>query len=244
MRVLVTPDYRSLSRQAAQVVVEALAVKPDLVLLLPTGHTPLGMYQELVRRHREEGVRFSAIRTFNLDEYLGLSPAHPRSYHAYMRTQFFDHVDVPQSNIDIPNGGPGVDTDKECERYENAIRAAGGVDLLIVGVGTNGHIAFNEPASSFTSRTRVVTLAAETVANARQYFTSDAEVPRRAITVGIGTILEARRIVLLASGAGKAEAVKRALQGPVSESLPASALQLHSNVMAILDKAAAPEFLG
>jgi glucosamine-6-phosphate deaminase len=161
-----------------------------------------------------------------------------------MRTQFFDHVDVPDANIDIPDGTPGVDTDKECDRYENAIRKAGGVDLLIAGVGANGHIAFNEPGSSFTSRTRVVNLSPQTVANARQYFAADAEVPRRAITVGIATILEARRILLLASGAGKAEAVKRGLQGPVSESLPASALQLHPNVTVILDKAAAPEFFG
>lgn len=244
MRVLVAPDYRTLSQQAADFAAEAVRVKPDLTLGLPTGRTPLGMYAELVRKHREDGLGFSSVRTFNLDEYIGLSPEHPQSYHAYMRDHFFNHVNVPGPNIDIPNGAPNIDSEAESARYEDAIRGAGGIDLLVVGVGTNGHIAFNEPGSSLTSRTRVVTLAPETLANARQYFAIGVEVPQSAITMGIGTILEARRILLLASGHGKAEAVRRALQGPVSESLPASALQLHPDVTAILDKAAAPDFFG
>jgi glucosamine-6-phosphate deaminase len=243
MRVLVTPDYRALSRLAAELVAQAIVLKPNLTLGLPTGHTPEGMYEELVSWHRDGGASFAGVRTFNLDEYLGLPEDHPRSYHTYMRTHLFDHVDIPRNHIDIPNGAPGVDAGPECDRYESSIRAAGGIDLLIVGVGTNGHIAFNEPGSSFGSRTRVVTLARETTANARQYFAGEAEVPQKAITVGIATILEARRIVLLASGAGKAEAVKKALQGPVSESLPASVLQHHRDVTVILDKAAAPEAL-
>ncbi|PYS29272.1 MAG: glucosamine-6-phosphate deaminase [Acidobacteria bacterium] len=232
MRVLVTSDYRALSLQAAQIVAEAVCLKPDLVLCLPTGNTPLGMYEELVRRHRQEGLDFSRVRTFNLDEYIGLGPDHPGSYRAYMRLHFFGHVTVAQENIHIPN-------ETESDDYEQAILEAGGLDLLIVGIGANGHIAFNEPGSSFASRTRAVALATETLANARRHFDNEADVPLTAVTVGIRTILDARQVLLLASSADKAAVVERAIRGPVSESLPASALQLHPNVLAILDQAAA-----
>ena len=238
MRVLVTPDYRTLSEEAATLVDRALRNRPDLTLGLPTGNTPLAMYAELVRKHRDAGLDFSRVRTFNLDEYLGIALDHPQSYHAYMRCRFFDHLNVAPAHVDIPDGSPGVDSDVECNRYENAIRDSGGIDLLIVGSGSTGHIAFNEPGSSFDSRTRVVSLAKETIANASKYFASDEEIPRRAITVGIRTILDARRILLLASGQTKARAVARALRGPVSESVPASALRLHPNVIAILDEEA------
>jgi glucosamine-6-phosphate deaminase len=196
------------------------------------------MYKELVRRHRDERLDFSQARTFNLDEYLGLPADHPQSYRSYMSEHFFDHINITQENVHIPDGSPGIDADSECETYERAIGAAGGIDMLIVGIAANGHIAFNEPGSSFTSRTRVVTLAQETIANARPHFANEAEIPRTAITMGIATILEARRIVLLASGVSKASAVERALRGPVSESTPASVLQTHPNVIAILDEAA------
>jgi glucosamine-6-phosphate deaminase len=240
MRVLVTADYRMISQQAANIVCAALRARPEVTLGLPTGNTPLGMYEELVRLHETEGLDFSKARTFNLDEYIGLAAGHSASYHAYMRRHFFDRVNVVAENTDIPRGARGIDVDAESKRYESAITAAGGIDLLIVGIGANGHIAFNEPGSSFASRTRVVELAPETIANARRYFKSDADVPRTAITVGIGTLLEARRILLLASGTSKADIVRRCLHGPVSESLPATALQLHPNVTAILDEAAAP----
>ncbi len=238
MRVLVTPDHRTLSEEAAELIARSIRIRPGLALGLPTGNTPLGMYQELVKKHRNEGLDFSAVRTFNLDEYLGLARTRPQSYHSYMQTRFFDHINIRRENTDIPDGSPGIDVKAECDRYENAIRDAGGIDLLIVGIGTNGHIAFNEPGSSFESRTRVVSLAPGTIASARKYFASEAEVPQSAITIGIRTILEARRILLLASGQTKAKAVERALRDPVSESLPASALQLHSDVIAILDEAA------
>ncbi len=240
MRVLVTPDYRTLSRQAAEIIADAVRFEPRLTLGLPTGSTPLGMYEELVRKHSDENLDFSRVKTFNLDEYIGLAPGHPSSYHTYMHLHFFDHVRIPIKHIHIPDGAPGIDTDRESIRYEQAIQQAGGIDLLVVGIGSNGHIAFNEPGSSFASRTRIVDLARETRANAGRYFASEDEVPRRAITVGIGTILESRRILLLASGSGKSDAVARALQGPVSEDMPASALQGHSDVTAILDAAAAP----
>jgi glucosamine-6-phosphate deaminase len=244
MRVLVTSNYRTLSQQAAQTVAEAVRMKPDLVLGLPTGHTPLGMYEELVRQHREKGLDFSRVKAFNLDEYLGFSQEDPGSYTAYMRHHFFDHVNVAATNIHIPDGRPNVDAESESARYEQAIREAGGIDLLVVGIGTNGHVAFNEPGSKFTSRTRPVDLAPETVASARQYFASEAATPRRAITVGIATILDARRILLLAVGSGKSNAVARAIQGPVSELMPASALQFHADVTVILDEAAAAKFSG
>jgi glucosamine-6-phosphate deaminase len=232
MRVLVTPDYPSMSRRAAQIAGDLVRLKPDLALCLPTGNTPLGMYEELVRKHHEESLDFSRVRTFNLDEYIGLEPGHPGSYRVYMQLHFFDHVNVAEENIHIPN-------EAECDEYERAIREAGGLDLLVVGIGANGHIAFNEPGSSFTSQTRVVTLAPETIANARKHFDHEAGIPRTAVTMGIRTILDAHQILLLASGSDKAAVVERALHGPVSESLPASVLQRHPNVVAILDQAAA-----
>ena len=228
-----------LSAQAANIVSAALRAHPGMTLGLPTGNTPLGMYEELVRLHQTEGLDFSRARIFNLDEYVGLTADHPASYHAYMRAHFFDRVNVAPENADIPRGAPGVDVDAESKRYENAIAAAGGIDLLVIGIGVNGHIAFNEPGSSFASRTRVVDLAPATIANARRHFGSEGDVPRTAITVGIGTILGARRILLLASGASKAGIVHQCLHGPVSESLPATALQVHRDVTVILDEAAA-----
>ena len=237
MRVLVTPDYRTLSQTAADLLIKALRMKPDLKVGLPTGNTPLGMYEVLVKSHRDEHLDFSQMRTFNLDEYLGLLPDHPRSYHSYMQQHFFDHVNVAPTNIHIPDGSPGNDADAESLRYEKSIENAGGIDVLIVGIGANGHIAFNEPGSAFDSRTRAVDLAPETIRNARQHFGGQ-PVPARAITMGVGTILEARRILLLAAGASKAAAVERALRGPVSASVPASALQMHPHVIAIVDEAA------
>jgi glucosamine-6-phosphate deaminase len=209
MHVLVTPDYRTLSRQGAEIVGEAVRLTPDLVLGLPAGNTPTGMYEELAREHPD----FSKVKTFNIDEYAGLEESDPRSFRAFMQRIFFDHVNVAKSNIHFPD-----------ERYEDTIRAAGGIDLLILGIGRNGHIAFNEPASRFDSRTRIVDLAPETAGPVR-----------RGITMGIATILEARKILLLASGAAKRVVLKRALEEPVTESLPASALQLHPDVTVIMD---------
>jgi len=231
MRVLVAPDYRTLSRTASELVLKAVRTKRELTLGLPTGNTPLGMYEELVRSYREQQMDFSGIITFNLDEYLGLQRNDPNSYRFYMQEHFFDHVNVAPRNIHIP---------EEAGSYEEKIREAGGIDLLVVGIGRNGHIAFNEPGSSFASRTREVMLAPETIANAETHF-QGAPVPPRAITMGIGTILESRCIVLLAAGASKADIVRRALNGPVSESVPASALQMHRNVIAILDEEANPD---
>src|SRR5215469_13488478 len=228
MRVLVTADYRTLSQAAAELLLKAIRVKPALVLGLPTGNTPLGMYEEVVRAYREQQLDFSRLRTFNLDEYSGIAPDDPHSYRTYMRKHFFEHVNISLHNTHIPDGTGD---------YEKDIVEAGGIDLLIVGIGMNGHIAFNEPGSDFGSRTREVTLTPETRANAKKHFGA-ATVPSRAVTMGIGTILDSRCIVLLASGASKRDIVTRALNGPVSQAVPASALQNHPNVIAVLDEAA------
>src|SRR5438552_6878274 len=198
MQVLVTPDYQTLSREAAHIVAEAVRLKPTLTIGLPAGNTPTGMYKELATVRLD----FSKVQTFNVDEYVGLAGNDPRSFQVYMRRTFFDHNNLPRKNIHFPD-----------EEYEETIRAAGGIDLLVLGVGLNGHIAFNEPGSALTSRTRIVDLAPETVAPVR-----------RGITMGIATILESRRILLLASGSSKREIVRRALEEPVHESMPASAL--------------------
>ena len=231
MRVLVTPDYRTLSRTAAELVLRAVRAKPALTLGLPTGNTPLGMYDELVRAYREQHLDFSNLRVFNVDEYAGLAKNDPHSYRAYMREHFFNHVNVPPENIHTP---------EQDTAYEKEIADAGGMDLLVIGIGLNGHIAFNEPGSSFSSRTREVQLSPETIANARQHF-GGAPVPARAITIGIGTILDSRCIVLLATGPSKKAIVHRALHGPVSEAVPASVLQTHPNVVALVDEAASSE---
>jgi glucosamine-6-phosphate deaminase len=238
MRVLVLPDYRTLSRTAAELVIEAVRSRPVVTLGLPTGSTPLGMYAELAARYRDEHLDFSHIRTFNLDEYFGLPQLHPMSYHSYMWQHFFRHVNAAPPNIHIPDGSPGVDADEECERYERLLAQAGRIDLLVAGIGANAHIAFNEPGSHFDSRTRVVDLTPETIGNAQKHFGSESA-PSRAITIGIANILESRRVLLLASGDAKAEAVRRALRQPVSEAVPASALQLHDDVTVLLDEAAA-----
>jgi glucosamine-6-phosphate deaminase len=228
MRVLVTADYRTLSQAAAELVLKAIRAKPALVLGLPTGNTPIGMYEEVVNAYRQQQLDFSRLRTFNLDEYSGIAPDNPHSYRTYMREHFFDHVNIPPGNIHVP-GGTGD--------YETEIAEAGGIDLLIAGIGMNGHIAFNEPGSDFASRTREVTLTAETIANAKKHF-AGATVPARAVTMGIGTIRDSRCILLLASGASKRDIVTRALNGPVSETVPASALQNHANVIVVIDEAA------
>ncbi len=217
-----------LSHAAAELVVKAVRGKAGVVLGLPTGKTPLGMYDALVEMYRNQGIDFSRVRTFNLDEYFGLAPTDRNSFRAYMQRHLFDYINISLDNIHIPD---------QVAEYEHAIREAGGIDLLVVGVAANGHIAFNEPGSSFSSRTRVVDLAPETIKNAAKQFGKDV-VPTQAVTMGIGTILESRHILLLASGKDKADIVRRALRGPITESVPASVLQTHPNVIAILDEEA------
>jgi len=238
VKVLIVKNYEELSLETALRIAEAVRSNPDIVLGLATGGTPLGCYRELIRMHREEGLSFSRVTTFNLDEYVGLPPSHPQSYHYYMFHNLFDHVDVRRENVHIPDG-MAEDLDEECRRYEEAIKEAGGIDLQLLGIGRNGHIGFNEPGSPFDSRTRVVKLSEQTRKDNARFFNSIDEVPTHAITMGIGTIMEARRIILIASGEAKADAIAKAVKGPKTVDVPASALQDHPDCLFIIDKEAA-----
>ena len=238
MLLVLKPGKEELGREAAQIVAHAVRRNPALRLGLATGSTMLGMYKELVRLHREEALNFSHVVTFNLDEYLGLSAIHPQSFHHFMHQNFFSHVNVPAANIHIPDGTITANYDLYCRSYEEAVRDAGGIDLQILGIGRNGHIGFNEPTSSLGSRTRLKVLSKETIDDNRKFFEADEKVPECAITMGIGTILEAKRILLLASGSSKATAIAQAIEGPVAASVTASALQLHPEVTFIVDQQA------
>ncbi|MCC5850023.1 MAG: glucosamine-6-phosphate deaminase [Verrucomicrobia bacterium] len=241
MEIILQPDAESASRLAARLIARLVREKPDAVLGLATGGTPLLVYRELIRLHREEGLDFSRVTTFNLDEYIGLAPEHPQSYHAYMREHLFRHLNIPPENTHLPEG-LAADVPKECEAYEQAIRAAGGIDLQLLGIGADGHIGFNEPTSSLASRTRIKTLARRTVEDNARFFDGDAsKVPRHCITMGIGTILEARRVVLLAFGKSKALAIAETVEGPVSANVPASVLQHHPVAKLFLDEEAGAE---
>lgn len=233
MNIEVLENYAALSQRAADLVTQLVKGRPNAVLGLPTGSTPEGFYAALVR----SGTSMAGVRTFNLDEYLGLPGEHPQSYRTFMKTHLYDHVDLKPENCQIPNG-LAADPEAECQRYEAAIAAAGGLDLVILGVGHNGHIGFNEPGTPWESRTRRVGLAPRTrEANAR-FFGSLDDVPTEALTMGIGTILRARQILLLASGEGKAAIVRELTEGPTTLAVPASALQTHPNVTVLLDRPA------
>lgn len=238
MRIIVKPNAQSASEYAAALVRAQLEKKPDLVLGLPTGSTPLDFYAEMVRRHREEGLDFSGVTSFNLDEYLGIGPQHPGSFHAYMQRNLFAHINIDPARAHIPDGltrNPA----RTCREYEELILQAGGIDMQLLGLGRDGHVGFNEPGSPLDSRTRVETLTALTREDNAASFSGYEHVPERALTMGVGTILEASEILLLIFGAHKAEIAKKALEGPLTPMVPASALQLHGNTTAILDQEAA-----
>lgn len=234
MRVVVVDDFTALSNLAAGIVAGLIWAQPRAVLGLPTGGTPEGLYRVLARM--KSG--FGQVTTFNLDEYVGLPREHPQSYYTYMKSRLYDRVDLQPGNTDIPDG-MAPDREAECRRYEEAIRRAGGLDLVVLGLGANGHIGFNEPGTPRESRTRQVALTEETRrANAR-YFGGLHEVPKAALTMGLGTIMEARRILLLISGERKAEIVPRFLHGPFTPEVPATVLWGHPEVTVILDLEAA-----
>ena len=238
MRVIIQPDSASASRRAARFVADLVRKKPDCVLGMATGSTPLLLYQEMIRLHREEGLDFSQVKTFNLDEYVGLGPAHPQSYRFFMNQNLFSHINIDQSHTHVPDGR-ALDFEAHCRLYEQKIKDAGGIDLQILGVGTDGHIAFNEPGSSLSSRTRLKTLAKQTIDDNARFFDKPDDVPIYAITMGVGTILEARQILLLANGVNKADAVAQAVEGPVTSMITASALQMHPWVRGFFDESAA-----
>jgi len=242
----VVPAADDACLRAARIVARLLRTKPEAALALPTGSTPRAIYAELVRQHRDEGLSFARATAFSLDEYVGLRPDHPGSFRRALHEALYRHVDLPPDRAHAPDG-QAADLAGACARYEAAIAAAGGLDLALLGLGTDGHIAFNEPTSSFGSRTRLKTLTDETRAANQSGFaslagfsTSGAEpVPRHALTVGIATILSARRCLLVAFGAAKAAAVAKMVEGPLAALVPASALQLHPQATVIVDEAAA-----
>lgn len=240
MEVIIQKDYQQMSRTAADIVVEVLNAKPNAVLGMATGSTPLGLYQELVRLHEAEQIDFSHVTTFNLDEYVGLPPNHPQSYHYFMHENFFKHVNIPPENINIPSGSTS-NYPAFCAWFEQRIAECGGIDLQILGIGSDGHIAFNEPTSSLSSRTRLKTLSKQTIDDNARFFDNRADVPIYAITMGVGTILEARKLLLLASGKAKAKAIARTIEGPVTSMITASAIQFHRDAKVIIDDEAAGE---
>ena len=235
MLVVVHSDQEQASKQAAGIVADQVRRKPDSVLGLPTGNSPLAMYSELITLHREKGLDLARVSTFNLDEYFGLSRKHRQSFHRYIHENFLDHVNIKPENAHIPDGS-AKDFLRTCSDYESSIKSAGGIDLQILGIGRTGHIGFNEPTSSLASRTRLKTLSDETISDNSKV---SGDIPTVAITMGIATILEAKRILLIAFGESKAAAVTKAIEGPISSSCSASALQMHPHVIFILDEAAA-----
>lgn len=238
MKVIITETAEDMSSKAADLFAERIRTKPDIVLGLATGGTPESMYALLAEKCENDGLDFSHVATFNLDEYAGIAPDHDQSYRYFMNEKLFDNLNIDKANTHVLNG-LAEDLEKECREFEEKIKEAGGIDLQLLGIGNNGHIAFNEPGSPSNSRTRVVDLTESTIkANAR-FFEKESDVPRQALSMGIGTIKEAAEILLIASGSGKADAVKAALEGPVSEDMPASLVRDHDNITFIFDSEAA-----
>jgi glucosamine-6-phosphate deaminase len=243
MEVIILPSSKEIGALAADVIEALVRNKSNAVIGLATGSSPLPIYNELARRHDEEGLNFTQVRGFALDEYVGLPVGHFESYREVIRREFTNRVDVAPENVHGPDGA-SEDIVAACRQYEDAIVAAGGIDLQILGVGTNGHIGFNEPGSSLASRTRIKTLAEQTRQDNARFFDNIDQVPHHVVTQGLGTIMDARHLVLVATGAGKADAVRDFVEGPVSASCPASILQFHPRATVIIDEAAASKLSG
>lgn len=240
MEVVILPGKEQAGSLAADAIEALLRAKPDAVLGLATGSSPLPIYDELALRHQRDGLSFAAAQGFALDEYVGLAPGHPESYIEVVRRDFSERVDVAPERIHAPDGA-ATDIAAECLRYETAIKQAGGIDLQILGLGGDGHIGFNEPGSSLASRTRIKTLTEQTRQDNARFFDSIDEVPHHVITQGLGTIMDAKHLVLIATGAQKAQAVRDTVEGPVTAFCPGSVLQLHPHVTFLVDEAAAAE---
>ncbi len=240
MNIILVKSYKELSIRAAGVVAAQISRKKNTVLGLPTGQTPLGMYQELIKMFRKGEIDFSQVITFNLDEYYGLSPEHPQSYNYYMWQTFLNNINIKKENVFLPDGVT-KNVQEECRHYESLIEEKGGIDLQFLGIGDNGHIGFNEPAIALSSKTHLVNLSPTTIQANSRFFNNIEEVPRKALTMGMGTILKAKQIILLASGMKKAPAIAKTINGKVSTEIPASLLQLHRDVTIIVDKDAARE---
>jgi glucosamine-6-phosphate deaminase len=238
MRIVILKDAQAVAEFGANYMIESVNKKSNSVLGLATGSTPIKLYEKLIFANQQQKVHFKNVTSFNLDEYLGLTGDHPQSYRYFMNQHFFDHIDIIKENTFVPNGA-SLDPIVACSQYEECIREKGGIDLQLLGIGYNGHIGFNEPSSSLASRTRIKTLSEETIAANKRFFAANEFQPHLSITMGIGTILESRNIMLLATGANKAEAIKNTIEGPVSASCPASILQMHQHVLVVIDEEAA-----
>ncbi len=238
MRVVILDSQQDVAAYGADIFIRQVQSNPRSVLGLATGSTPLALYKLLIEANRAGTVSFNGVSTFNLDEYLGLAPNHPQSYRHFMNTHLFDHIDIDKAQTAVPPGNAS-DPLRACGEYEAAIGQLGGIDIQLLGIGRNGHIGFNEPSSGLMSRTRVKTLTPETIRDNARFFSADEYQPHLSVTMGIGTILDARKVVLLATGAAKAEAIEAAVEGPITASWPASALQLHADAVLIVDNAAA-----
>ncbi len=238
MEIIISKDYDELSRTAAGIIRDQVTAKPNSVLGLATGGTPIGTYKELIRMHKEEGLDFSKVTTFNLDEYVGLGPTHEQSYHYFMHENLFNHINVNPDNIHVPSG-VARDFESYCQSYEEEIKGAGGIDLQLLGIGGDGHIAFNEPGTSLASRTHIETLDEQTIKDNARYFDKPEDVPRFAITMGVGTILDVKAILLIANGEKKSDVVAAFIEGPITSQVTSSALQLHPRVTVVLDEPAA-----
>ncbi len=237
MRVYCEKDYEQASRRAANIIASQVILKPDCVLGLATGSTPVGAYKELITKCENGDLDFSKVKSVNLDEYKGLSPENDQSYRYFMNTNLFDHINIDKNNTNVPNGLE-PDADKACAEYDKIIESMGGIDLQLLGLGHNGHIAFNEPAEEFSKGTNCVNLTQMTIdANAR-FFENKDMVPKQAYTMGIASIMQAKKILIVACGEDKAEIVKKAFTGPITPAVPASVLQLHPDVTLVGDAAA------
>lgn len=240
MNLIVVNNYEEMSIKAAHLFVAQLLNKPNSILGLATGSTPIGVYQQLVKFHSEGIISFEFAKAFNLDEYVGIDKMHPQSYWKFMQDHFFSKVDMPETHQYIPSG-MAVSPELEAENYDKTIRKAGGIDLQLLGIGRNGHIGFNEPNLKFEAKTHVVDLDEQTIVDNARFFEDISMVPQTAISMGIKTIMQSRQIILLASGKEKSDAIRKMLYGNITPDLPASVLQLHPNVTVIIDKGAASE---
>lgn len=237
MRIYKAKDYEEMSRKAAGIVSAQIIMKPDCVLGLATGSTPVGLYKQLIEWYRNGDLDFSGVRTVNLDEYKEISRENDQSYYYFMHQNLFDHVNIPAGNTHLPDGME-PDSEKECRRYEELIQSMGSVDLQLLGIGHNGHIGFNEPADAFDKLVHCVNLTQSTIEANKRFFASAEEVPRQAYTMGIQTIMRSKKILIIANGEGKADIVRDAFFGPITPMVPASVLQLHNDVTLVADEAA------
>lgn len=237
MKIVSAKDYNDMSRKAANIISAQVIMKPNCVLGLATGGTPVGTYKQLIDWYNKGDIDFSEVTTINLDEYRGLKRDHEQSYWYFMHDNFFNHVNVPEENIHVPDGA-NPDSDAACKEYEEIIRKAGGIDLQLLGIGTDGHIGFNEPGEAFELRTHCVDLTDSTIKSNTRFFGSEDEVPKQAYTMGIKSIMQARKVLMVVNGENKADIVKAALFGPVTPEVPASILQMHPDFTIVGDEAA------